>query len=317
MGTIRSWAVMWALGFGLAFNAAAFPTKPVTLVVPYGAGGGSDGVSRALAKRLSEIWKQPVVVENVPGADGLIGARRVMKAQPDGHTLLISIQAILFFKHLREDGEDPLASLKPVSLIGEGPTALVASAQSGIKDMAQLRAVCTAPGSNCGWASGEPFTLLAGINLLSRLGLKSLPNVRYAGTAPALNDVAGGHVTLAVSGLAPVIPHVQGGRVNVLGIASKARLPELPQVPTYAELGLGDVEFLTTWYGIFTPKGTPDDVDQALADGIRRALHDPDVSKAMTMLKINPVGTEPSEFARRVSADSQTLGRLLSSVSLK
>lgn len=310
-----SWAAACVLG--LAFQAAAFPTKPVTLVVPYGAGGGSDGVSRALAKRLGEIWRQPVVVENVPGADGLIGARRVMKAAPDGHTLLISIQAILFFKHLRDDAEDPLASLKPVSLIGEGPTALVASAQSGIKDMDQLKAVCTMPGKNCSWASGEPFTLLAGTNLLRRIGLQSLPNVRYAGTAPALNDVAGGHVTLVVSGLAPVIPHVQGGRVHVLGVASRSRLPELPDVPTYAELGLGEVEFLTTWYGIFTPKGTPDAIDKTLADDIRQALQDPDVAKAMGMLKINPVGTTPAGFADRVSADARTLERLLSGVALK
>jgi tripartite-type tricarboxylate transporter receptor subunit TctC len=306
-------------GFGLAAllasgpaQPATFPDKPVTIVVPYSPGGGSDNVSRATAKHLSELWRQPVIVENLPGADGLIGTRRVMKAAPDGYTLLVSIPAIAIFKHTNKDLDvDPLSQLTPVSMLASGPTAMVVKGKSEIQAIDDLRKACAPASAKCTWASGEPFTLMAGSGLVSSLDLfDRMANVRYNGTSAAVSDVIGGHITLLVTGISSVVPHHRSGALKILAVSTSERIPDLPDVPTYAETGMGAVEFTNNWYGIFAPAGTPEDVKQAISKGIQSAAQDPAVKKVLGPLLITPVGTTPEEFERTLKRDQQTVDRL-------
>ena len=164
--------------------APAFPTKPVTIVVPYSPGGGSDNASRATSRFLSDLWHQPVIVENLTGADGLIGARKVIKSAPDGHTLLVSIPAIAILKYTNKSLEkDPLTELVPVTMMATGPTAIVVKGGTDVKTIDDLKRKCATRAANCSWASGEPFTLLAGSGLMGGMGIADMmTNVRYAGT---------------------------------------------------------------------------------------------------------------------------------------
>ncbi|CAM3536297.1 ABC transporter substrate-binding protein [Bordetella sputigena] len=306
-----------ALGAGaaLAQSGAAdkFPDKPVTLVVPYSPGGGSDNIARATANFLSQYWKQPVIVENKPGADGMIATRQVMRAAPDGYTLLISIPAIAALKYISKSMDaDPLVELRPVSMLASGPTGIVVKAGTEIQTIDDLKRACAKNAARCSWASGEPFTLLAGTGLVEKMGLKDMTNVRYAGTSAAVNDIIGGRVTMVVTGLSSVVPHHKAGTMKILALSSDKRLPEVPDVPTYAETGLGDVDFTNNWYGIFVPAKTPDALVKKIADGMHQAAQDPQVLKVLQPLLIQPVGSTPEEFAATVKRAQATVDKLSS-----
>ncbi|MEI6116580.1 MAG: tripartite tricarboxylate transporter substrate binding protein [Burkholderiales bacterium] len=292
--------------------APAFPTKPVTIVVPYSPGGGSDNASRATSRFLSDLWHQPVIVENLTGADGLIGARKVIKSAPDGHTLLVSIPAIAILKYTNKSLEkDPLTELVPVTMMATGPTAIVVKGGTDIKTIDDLKRKCATKAANCSWASGEPFTLLAGSGLMGGMGIADMmTNVRYAGTSAAVNDIIGGHVTALVTGTSSVLQHHKAGTLKILAVSTDKRIAELPDVPTYAQVSLGAVEFTNNWYGIFAPAGTPPAIQTAIADAYRKAAQDPEVLKVLTPLLLTPVGNAPAEFAKVLERDQKTVEKL-------
>ncbi|WP_427184878.1 Bug family tripartite tricarboxylate transporter substrate binding protein [Bordetella bronchialis] len=293
-------------------QADKYPDKPVTLVVPYSPGGGSDNIARATANFLTQHWKQPVIVENKPGADGMIATRQVMRAAPDGYTLLISIPAIAALKYINKSMDaDPLVELRPVSMLASGPTGIVVKGGTDIQTIDDLKRAC-GKAARCSWASGEPFTLLAGTGLVEKMGLKDMTNVRYAGTSAAVNDIIGGRVTMVVTGLSSVVPHHKSGTMKILAQSSDKRLPEVPDVPTYAEVGLGDVDFTNNWYGIFVPAKTPDAVVRKIAEGMRLAAADPQVLKVLQPLLIQPVGNGPEQFAPIVQRAQATVDKLSS-----
>jgi tripartite-type tricarboxylate transporter receptor subunit TctC len=237
-----------------------------------------------------------------------------MKAAPDGYTLLVSIPAIAIFKHTNKDLDvDPLAQLTPVSMLASGPTAMVVKGKSEIQTIADLKRACEPASAKCSWASGEPFTLLAGSGLVSSLGLfDRMANVRYNGTSAAVTDVIGGHITLLVTGISSVVPHHKSGALKILAVSTAQRLPGIPDVPTYTEEGMGAVEFTNNWYGVFAPSGTPDAVKQAISKGMQSAAKDPAVHKTLNPLLITPVGSTPADFAATLERDKATVARLAS-----
>lgn len=306
-------APVFALG-SLAAQAqsAKFPDRPVTLVVPYSPGGGSDNIARATANFLSQHWGQTVVVENRPGADGMIATRQVYRAPADGYTMLISIPAIAALKYLNNSSSesDPLKELRPVSMLASGPTGIVVKGDTGIKSIDDLKRECSKPKADCSWASGEPFTLLAGTGLVEKMGLKGMVNVRYAGTSAAVNDIIGGRVTMVVTGLSSVVPHHKAGTMRILALSGDKRMDQVPDVPTYAETGLGEVDFTQNWYGIFVPSKTPDAVVQNIAESMKLAAQDPGVLKVLQPLLIQPVGSSQKEFEETVKRAQVTVDRL-------
>jgi tripartite-type tricarboxylate transporter receptor subunit TctC len=317
---MKQWitAVLIASALGCTVSAAQaqadkFPDKPVTLVVPYSPGGGSDNIARATANFLSHYWKQSVIVENKPGADGIIATRQVMRAPPDGYTMLISIPAIAALKYINKSMDaDPLVELRPVSMLASGPTGIVVKGGTEIQSIDDLKRVCAKTPTRCSWASGEPFTLLAGTGLVDKMGLKDMTNVRYAGTSAAVNDIIGGRVTMVVTGLSSVVPHHKSGTMKILALSSDKRLQEVPDVPTYAEVGLGDVDFTNNWYGIFVPAKTPDAIVKKMADAMHLAAKDPQVLKVLQPLLIQPVGNSPEEFVPIVKRAQATVDKLSS-----
>ena len=293
-------------------SADEFPSHTVTIVVPFNAGGGTDGTARALAKGLGEYWKQTVIVENVSGADGLIGTQRVARAKADGYTLVMSVPNLLLFKHMHNEGQfDASAALTPVSLVASYPVVLIASNQSGIRTVADLQKKCAAADGACSWGSGEQFSWLAGQTMLDAMGVKNATNVPYRGTAPVVNDVLGGHVSLGVGALAAPLPHYRTGTLRIVAGLAKTRFPGTPDVPTLDEAGVHGVTIGDPWYGLFAPKGVPPALLQQWSKALKAIQTSPEVLSALNVVNAVPVFSTPAEFAAQVASDEKAFDALL------
>ena len=302
-GCARAAAIVVAAGAG--GTAAAWPAQPLTLVVPFTPGAGVDFVARQLAARLPATLGQPVVVENVPGASGTIGAERVVRAKPDGHVLLVSAQVLVIGRSLyRSLAFDPLTDLVPVTLVARGSFVLVVPAANGTRSMADLVAAAAAAPGRLTYASpgvATPHHLApalwqqgAGVTLL---------HVPYKGTAGAVTDLLGGRVDCMLLPVNVALPHVRAGRLLAIGAASPRRLPELPLVPTFAELRY-DVGDLDLWYGVFVPRGTPAPVVDRLHREIAAIVSAAGYAEALDAQGMRPALATPGEFARVVAADA-------------
>jgi tripartite-type tricarboxylate transporter receptor subunit TctC len=299
-----------------AYNHAAadtFPSHTVTIVVPFNAGGGTDGTARALAKGLTQHWGQAVIVENAGGADGLIGTQKVARAKPDGYTLVLSVPNLLLFKHVKGGNVfNASASLTPVSLVAKYPVVVIASIKSGIRTTADLQKKCKEPGSQCSWGSGEQFSWLAGQSVLDALGVANdVANVPYRGTAPVVNDVLGGHLTLGVGALASPLPHYRSGALRIVAGLSKTRSPTTPDVPTMEESGVRGLSVGDPWYGLFAPKGVPVEVLAAWGKALKEVQKDASVTSALDVINAQPVFSSAAEFSERVALDEKTFDALL------
>jgi tripartite-type tricarboxylate transporter receptor subunit TctC len=275
------WAATAAALLGLAAGAAAqdFPSRVVTLVVPFAAGGPSDAIARLIAQSMSATLKQQVVIENVAGAGGTTGAARVARAEPDGHTLLIHHVALpagaSLYKSLPYDTR---TAFEPVGLVNTGPMVLVSKKDFPAKNAKDLFAYLKANGdkaliANAGVGSNSH---ICGILLGQSLGFK--PSfVAYRGTGPAMNDIIAGQVDLVCDQSTTAVPQIEGGTVIAHAVTSKERLDAIPNVPTAAESGLPAFD-LTIWHGLYAPKGTPQDRIAILHGALQKALGDPTVT---------------------------------------
>ncbi len=261
---------------------AAYPEKQVTLLVGYPPGGATDIIARTLGANLSSKWGQTVVVENKPGASGMLAAEQVVRATPDGYTLLLGYTPEvslnkLVFKKMRYD---PISDLTPVALAAEAPLVLVAGPKLAIGKMQELLALRNSPQP---LTFGSPGTggqqHLAGELLARSTGL-ALTHVPYRGTALAINDLLGGHIDLFFGTTPPLLPHIRAGKLRPLAIAGSVREKLLPEVPTVVELGLPRLQ-LTNWFGVFAPNSMPDSILDKLAADVMQALADPKVVKAL------------------------------------
>lgn len=287
------------------------PDRPVMLVVPYAAGGGTDATARAVSKQLGAIWGQPVVVENLPGADGLIGTRKVMEARPDGYTLLLQVPSIVATKYQPGlKGIDPLARLQPVTAISQSPAAIVASGKLPVRTMADLVKYCKSASPPCSLGSGESLARISGKQLAAEAGLPNLIVVNYRGTGPIVTDLIANNVNVAFTGITAALPHYKAGTLKILATQGAKRAAALPEVPTTAEAGFPQFQSVT-WYGVFAPKGTPAAVQQGLVAALREAVKDDDVRKAIAAAGAEPVVNSPAEFASQVRADSDRTADLI------
>lgn len=291
--------------------AAWKPDRPVMLVVPYAAGGGTDATARAVSKQLGAIWGQPVVVENLPGADGLIGTRKVMEARPDGYTLLLQVPSIVATKYQPGlKGIDPLARLQPVSAISQSPAAIVASAKLPVHTLAELVRYCKTAAPPCSLASGESLARISGRQLAAEAGLPNLVVVNYRGTGPIVTDLIANNVNVAFTGITAALPHYKAGTLKILATQGPRRAAALPEIPTTAEAGFPQFQSVT-WYGLFAPKGTPAAVQQGLVAALRVAVQDGEVRKAIAAAGAEPVVNSPAEFSAQVKQDSERTAELV------
>ncbi len=287
------------------------PDKPVTLVVPYAAGGGTDAMARAVSKRLAAILGQPVVVENLPGADGLIGTRKVMEARPDGHTLLLQVPAIIVSKYQPgKKGLDPLARLQPITTVAQSPAAIVASGKLPVTSLAELFGYCRSAAPPCSVASGESLARIFAQQLAAEAGVPGLVVVNYRGTGPIVTDMIANNVNMAFTGITAALPHHKAGTLRILATMGQSRAAALPDVPTSAEAGFPQFQSVT-WYGLFGPKGTPPAVSDALVSAAREAIKDPEVRKTIATAGGEPLVSTTADFVEQVHRDSERLRDLV------
>jgi tripartite-type tricarboxylate transporter receptor subunit TctC len=290
---------------GALAQAQSWPTRPLTLVVPYPPGGSADILARVVGEKLGERLGQPVVVENKPGAGTAIGAKFVAGAAPDGHTLLmgtVSSQAIN--PAMAKVGYDPLKDFVAVSPVAAIPFVLVANPALPASSLADLVAMAKANPGKIAYASAGAGTSnhLAG-ELLASAAQVNLLHVPYKGSAPALNDVLAGHVPIMFDLLATALPNVQAGKLKALAVTSRERTPLLPNVPTARESGLHDFE-VTAWFGIFAPSGTPTAVVTRLNTELTALLQSPEVRKRLLDLGAAPETSSQEAYARFVRSES-------------
>lgn len=282
-----------------------WPAKPITLVVPFPAGGGNDNVARLFSPALGEALGQSVVIDNRPGAGGTIGAAAVAKAPADGYTLLLCSTgnltvATALYTRLSYGIQD----FVPVSHIVNTPTIWVASPEVPADSLKAFIALAKREPGKYNFASAGNGTTphLAGAALATRNGL-TMQHVPYKGTTPAYTDLAAGRVNLMMDSLISALPFVEGGRVKGLAVSTAKRVPQIPQVPTLAEQGLVDLDF-TGWVGLCAPKGTPATVVTKVSQGVKQALARPEMNAAFSRQSAEPVGDGPQTFAQTIERDA-------------
>lgn len=300
--------------------AQTYPSKPVTLVVPFPAGGGPDLTARILAEKLSVRWGQSVVVDNKPGAGGLIGANGVAKSAADGHQLLLTPNTLVISPHVLPKGAgggiDVMKDLIPVIAPASTPMVLVANPDLGVKSVPELIALAKrTPGmayASAGNGSpmhfaGEMFKKSSGVDLL---------HVPYRGTAPALTAVLSGEVKLLYVGLGGVLQQVKAGKLTALAVTEKTRTDILPVVPTATEQGVRNV-VVNAWYGVFAPAATPAAVVTKINQDINDVLKMPDVRSRLIAAGIEVLGGPAQTLAEFMKEDDQRYGSIAREMNIK
>ena len=284
---------------------AAYPDKPVTLVVPFPPGGSSDQIARVLAPKLQEKLGANFIIDNRAGATGTIGATYVKRAPADGYTLFVtSLGPLVIVPHLMKGLQyDPLKDFDPITVAVQAPNVLVVPAKSPYKTVADvIAALKKTPGkmSFCSSGNGSSDHLTAEL-FWQQTGTEGL-HVPYKGGGPAMNDLLGGQVDASFQNINSVVQHVNGGKLRALAITSDQRSPLLPQVPTLAEAGVKDVG-VYSWQAVLAPKGLPADVKAKLHAALVSALNDPTVKGRLVAQGFEVVADTPEHFAKFQAAE--------------
>jgi tripartite-type tricarboxylate transporter receptor subunit TctC len=304
-------AAALCLGTGLT-HAQAWPEKPVTLVVPFPAGGTTDVLARALAEKLQQSLGQTVIVESKPGAGATLGADFVAKAKPDGYTLLVGAVhhtiATSVYKKLPYDFQKDFAPLTVIAMV---PNVLAVSAASPAKNVADLVAMAKTAKPELSYGSNGNGTAqhLIGTQFQNQTGT-TLLHIPYKGSGPLTNDLLGGQVTMSFDTITPVLPHIQAGKLRPLAVTTAKRSAALPDVPTLAESGLAGFD-IGTWFGVLAPAGTPKPVLTRLSDEMMKVIRSPDFQKRMAEIGADPVGNTPEQMASQIKNDTEKFARLV------
>lgn len=293
-------------------GAQSYPSKPITIVVAYPAGGDTDALARLFAEKLSARIGQPVVVDNRPGASGVIGSSHVAKSPADGYTLLLAPSTFSIAQLVLKTGSgtsyDVLNGFTPIVQTGTLPLFVVAGAGTGFRSFKDLQGAKGQALSYASPGSGSPMHILG--EMVNKAAGMSLGHVPYKGVAPAVNDVLGGHVPLTYVTYGPIAPHLAGGKMLPLAVADRGRSPLAPNVPTFAELGYKNVE-VSAWHGLFGPKNLSPEIVKTLNGHFNEILKMPDVASKMATLGALPLGGAPEVLARTNAADFERFGKVI------
>jgi tripartite-type tricarboxylate transporter receptor subunit TctC len=299
--------------------AADYPSKPLRLVVPFPPGGAADILARGLAPKLGAQLGQQIVVDNRPGANGVIGFDLVARAPADGYTLLMGFTTGVAVNPLlvAKIPYDPVKDFTGVSMLARTPMVLIANPAFQVRSVQELIALAKvtpgkitygSPGTgNPNHLAGELFKSMAGINLV---------HVPYKGAALVITDVIAGHVPIAFVTLAAALPQVRAGKLKALAITGDKRASAAPDIPTMSEAGLSGVE-ISEWFGILVPAGTPKAVLSRLNDEIVKAVHSPEVNKRFTEQGLEPIATTTDEFAAVIKSDIDKLAGIIKQAGIR
>ena len=285
------------LALPAAVAADEFPSKPIRLIVPFPAGGPNDIIARVIGQRMSELIKQPVLIDNRGGQGGVLGTDAVAKSAPDGYTVAISSAgALAISPSMEKVAYDTLSDLAPVTLVATVPEMLVVATNVPAKTMGELIALAKSQPGKLNFASSGPGSLphLAGelFKLTARIDIVHVP---YRGAAPAVNDLLGQQVQMTFLDLPILLPQIKAGALRPIAMGSADRAPTAPEVPTTAELGLPELR-IENWYGMVAPKGTPDTVIASLNRITLQAMADPAVKDKLASQGATLVGGTPEHF---------------------
>jgi tripartite-type tricarboxylate transporter receptor subunit TctC len=308
----RNWLGVAALGCALGLGAfstlamadGAYPNKAIRMVVPYPAGGGTDTIARLIGQHMTQTWHQPVVVDNKPGASGMLGNDNVAKAAPDGYTMLMGITAMIqspaLYKRVPYDVQKDFT---PVSLVAKSSDLFVVANSIPANNMKEFIALAKQKGGKLSYASygngtsahlhGELLKLETGVDI---------QHVPYKGSAPLINDLLGGQVDSAFVDVSSAYSYLTSGRFKVIGITGTQRYPAIPNVPTFAEQGLKGFE-PNGWFAVFMPANTPPEIVNKVAAEIQRIIRLPEVAQKLAGMGLQPVGSTPKELGTVVTGD--------------
>ncbi len=312
-----------ALALGLALQAgltfAAFPDKPIRIVVPFPAGGSTDLVARVVAQEMGKTLGQTVNVDNRAGAGSVIGSELVAHAPPDGYTLLVSGSSNIYMPYLYKDLKfDPIADFAGIGMVADIPNLVAVNAQTPYKTVADLVAAAKAKPGDIAFASagnGTPAHLVCEL-MASRSGI-TLTHIPYKGNAPAVTDLLGGQVPVMCNNLAGTLPYMKGdSRMRILAITAKTRSPAAPDVPTFAEAGVKGLDS-GIWMALVAPKGTPQPVIQTLSAALKKALGSPAVRERFAQFGADPLAGTPADYDTRIKAEIENWTPVLRSLKLQ
>ncbi len=285
-------------------GAQGYPDRAIRLIVPFPPGGSTDGAARIIGQKLTELWGQQILIDNRPGASGVVGSEIAARANPDGYTLLFgtigshSVNVSLF-----RLSYDPLRDFEPITMTAAVGSVLVVNAKSPIRSVKDLVAAARAKPGSITFASsgiggaphltGELFALQAGLKLV---------HVPYKGGGPAIADLVGGNVSMSFSSMTAALPFIKDGRLRAVAVASGRRSRQLPDVPTVAESGFTGFE-VRDWQGLFAPRATPQPIVGKLADTVRGLLRQEDTVERFTQLGLEVVASSPAEFRKDIASE--------------
>lgn len=293
--------------------AQAFPNRPVRVIVAFPAGGGTDIVARVVGQKLGELWGQQVIVENRAGASGVIGTEIAARAAPDGYTLFMATLGNLAInQHLfPKMAVDPLTAFAPITQVVDVHFVLLAHPGLAAKSVSELIALAKArPGVLTYSSSGSGGAPHLAAELFKRLAQVDLTHIPYKGSAPSMQDVMGGQVSVTFDSQIQALPFIKDGRLRALGVLGRARSQQLPDVPTVAEAGVPGYE-LTNWFGLVAPSGTPKDILDKTYTDVARVLGTPELRNRIADMSATVVGNTPEQFDATIKADSAKWARVI------
>ncbi|MPZ46326.1 MAG: tripartite tricarboxylate transporter substrate binding protein [Betaproteobacteria bacterium] len=296
----------------------AYPNRPIRMIVPWPPGGGTDIFARTIGLKMTESWGQQVIIDNRPGAAGNIGAQAAAKAPADGYTLLLATLTMATSPSIyKSPGYDPLRDFDTITLIAGVPHLLVVHPSLPVKSVKELLALAKSQPGQLNYASagnGSPFHLAG--ELFNLLGEVKINHVPYKGGGPAVVDVIGGQVHLTFANLVAVLPQVQAGKLRALGLTSAKRSVAAPDLPTIAEGGLPGYDF-TSWFGMWSPAGTPKEIVQRLNDQIVKILRSREVKERFTRDGADVIGNSPQEFAAYVKSETAKWAKVIKEAGIR
>lgn len=316
--SVRIAALLLALGMAPAYAADAYPTKPITIVYPYAPGSASDTMTRLLADAMSKKLGQPIIIDSKSGAGGSIATEHVVRAAPDGYTLLLSASGTIAVNpHIYKLRYNPVEDLAQISIAVEVPFVFVVGKDFPAQDYSSFKALSAQKtggltSANAGLGTQAHLTQAA----FARVAAVNLSIIGYKGAAPAVNDILGGHVDSMMDNAASQIPYVTSGKTTALFVTSDYRFEGYPNVPTAKEVGV-DGLVPAGWFGLAAPKGTPSAAIDKIHAALTRTLQEPQIRGKLKELGWVIVGNTPEQALERARADYTLLGQVVRDIDLK
>ena len=310
-------SMLMALAGAVAAQQQVYPSKPIRFIIPFPPGGSNNLIARLLGQKLTESWGQPVVVDNRPGGNTVIGTEALVKSPADGYAILLAASSHVTTPLLQPTGYDPIKDFAPIATIASTEFVLAVHPSVPANTLREFIALARSrPGQlNYGSAGTGNSTHLAGafFDVLAGTRMQHIP---YKGSGPALTDLIGGQIQLYFVSPGPSLPIIQSGKIRAIAISGEARSPALPQVPTFTEAGLPGFD-VKVWYGLLAPAGTPRDIIDKFSSEIGKIAAMPDIREKLVGQGLEPLYISTERFAALIKADSSKYAKIIKTANIK